>query len=339
MARFHINPVTGEPGQCRAQQACPFGGANEHFDSKEEAMQNYEVVMAGMTVPEPTAKDELRERLIAQAEKDTLREQQAAFAPRGEVESREEAERMTEELLTAAKQIAAEHLERIDGQKADPLFPEETMDAHFRRNMIDTLEGRTGAPLPPETFISVTDPDDPMGMPAAEGRADDFAKSLVPGSYSGTYFNEETGEDEPAYVAVYADGTSRARARDLRDDLAYRRELAAKKREELVNTATMWTSLSHEQEDREAMEDYAAAAYLTEEIIRDTDWSNPDSASNGLDKLADLGEDFERKGELADMEGGREEFANRQAMIAGTIENLMDGAYELAGRQRLRPMD
>lgn len=81
MARFHINPVTGEPGQCRAQQACPFGGANEHFDSRSEAMEHFEEVMAGMTLPEPTAKDELRERLVAEAEKEVLAEQagQAAY--------------------------------------------------------------------------------------------------------------------------------------------------------------------------------------------------------------------------------------------------------------------
>lgn len=56
MARYHLNPVNGQPGQCRAQHSCPFGGPDEHFDSAADAMANYETVMAGMTIPEPTAR-------------------------------------------------------------------------------------------------------------------------------------------------------------------------------------------------------------------------------------------------------------------------------------------
>ncbi len=42
MAKFHVNPATGEPGICRARRNCPFGGAEEHYDSKEAARAAYE---------------------------------------------------------------------------------------------------------------------------------------------------------------------------------------------------------------------------------------------------------------------------------------------------------
>lgn len=41
MARYHINSK-GEPGQCKAQQACPFGDASEHHDSPEAAREAFE---------------------------------------------------------------------------------------------------------------------------------------------------------------------------------------------------------------------------------------------------------------------------------------------------------
>jgi hypothetical protein len=42
MARYHINPKTGNPGICRAKEQCPFGDASNHYDSKEEAHKAYE---------------------------------------------------------------------------------------------------------------------------------------------------------------------------------------------------------------------------------------------------------------------------------------------------------
>ncbi len=46
MARYHINPKTGNVGQCRARQGgCPFGEA-DHYDTQEEARQVYEKRMA-----------------------------------------------------------------------------------------------------------------------------------------------------------------------------------------------------------------------------------------------------------------------------------------------------
>jgi len=40
---FHVNPETGEASNCRAKNGrCPFGGAEDHFDSFEEAREYYE---------------------------------------------------------------------------------------------------------------------------------------------------------------------------------------------------------------------------------------------------------------------------------------------------------
>lgn len=43
--RYHINEK-GNPGKCKAQRACPFGGVTEHFKSEREARSAYEEAMA-----------------------------------------------------------------------------------------------------------------------------------------------------------------------------------------------------------------------------------------------------------------------------------------------------
>jgi len=43
MTVYHINPETGNPGICRAnKKPCPHGGAENHFESKEEARASFE---------------------------------------------------------------------------------------------------------------------------------------------------------------------------------------------------------------------------------------------------------------------------------------------------------
>ena len=42
MARYHVNPTTGDPGVCRAEKNCPFGSIDEHYDSREAAAAAYE---------------------------------------------------------------------------------------------------------------------------------------------------------------------------------------------------------------------------------------------------------------------------------------------------------
>lgn len=49
MAKFHINPKTGEPGRCSAVHRCPFGGESEHYGSESEARQAYEAIQSGAT--------------------------------------------------------------------------------------------------------------------------------------------------------------------------------------------------------------------------------------------------------------------------------------------------
>lgn len=45
---FHVNPATGEAGQCGATKGqCPFGGELDHYATKEDARQAYEVVQGG----------------------------------------------------------------------------------------------------------------------------------------------------------------------------------------------------------------------------------------------------------------------------------------------------
>jgi hypothetical protein len=49
MTKFHIN-TKGEPGSCSATiNSCPYGGPNEHYDSKETARSAYEKTMAEVT--------------------------------------------------------------------------------------------------------------------------------------------------------------------------------------------------------------------------------------------------------------------------------------------------
>lgn len=43
MAKFHINPESGNVGPCKSTKGqCPFGSLDEHFDDSEEAMETLE---------------------------------------------------------------------------------------------------------------------------------------------------------------------------------------------------------------------------------------------------------------------------------------------------------
>lgn len=48
MAKYHLNPETGEAGVCRALAGnCPFSAGSEHYSSVEEARASYEAIMEG----------------------------------------------------------------------------------------------------------------------------------------------------------------------------------------------------------------------------------------------------------------------------------------------------
>lgn len=51
MTKYHINPQTGNPGLCKATQHCPFGEAANHYSSKDEAREAYELAQ-GCSAPE-----------------------------------------------------------------------------------------------------------------------------------------------------------------------------------------------------------------------------------------------------------------------------------------------
>jgi hypothetical protein len=40
--KFHVNPETGNPNKCTAKKACPFGGDDKHYFSKEAAHEAFE---------------------------------------------------------------------------------------------------------------------------------------------------------------------------------------------------------------------------------------------------------------------------------------------------------
>lgn len=47
MAKFHINPTSGNPGLCNAAEGnCPYGGPLEHYSTAEDARHAYEKVMS-----------------------------------------------------------------------------------------------------------------------------------------------------------------------------------------------------------------------------------------------------------------------------------------------------
>jgi hypothetical protein len=45
MAKYHINPKTGNPGHCAAKSSCPFGGPERHFNSPEATRAAFEKIM------------------------------------------------------------------------------------------------------------------------------------------------------------------------------------------------------------------------------------------------------------------------------------------------------
>lgn len=84
MSRIHINPVTGNPGECSAVEGnCPFGGDENHFGSKEEARDHYARIMEDQTIPASTMRDAVRENLIAKAEVHALTSQGNEAEPAG----------------------------------------------------------------------------------------------------------------------------------------------------------------------------------------------------------------------------------------------------------------
>lgn len=63
MAKYHINPETGNAGTCTAVKHCRFGESSAHYDSAEGARAAYEVAqkaLASMAAEKPKSFDEIR---------------------------------------------------------------------------------------------------------------------------------------------------------------------------------------------------------------------------------------------------------------------------------------
>ncbi len=52
MAKFHINPETGEPGVCTALKQCRYGENAAHYESEEEARLGYESAQEVFQAPQ-----------------------------------------------------------------------------------------------------------------------------------------------------------------------------------------------------------------------------------------------------------------------------------------------
>jgi len=58
-SRYHLNNQ-GNPGLCRATNQCPFGGPEEHYTSKEQALQAFEKLQGGSFEASPFLKSKVR---------------------------------------------------------------------------------------------------------------------------------------------------------------------------------------------------------------------------------------------------------------------------------------
>lgn len=84
MAKFHINPGTGNPGSCSAQAGnCPFGNDDEHYTSEEAARAAYEKQMDSESFSVVRDRDKVRAmKAIAQELINTTLARKAALDAR-----------------------------------------------------------------------------------------------------------------------------------------------------------------------------------------------------------------------------------------------------------------
>jgi hypothetical protein len=66
MTSYHIHPTTGTPAACRATQGrCPFGAAQEHYSSKDDARKAFEIQMQAESLNKQTFEPEVAEQVKA----------------------------------------------------------------------------------------------------------------------------------------------------------------------------------------------------------------------------------------------------------------------------------
>lgn len=359
MARFHLNPVTGEAGQCRAQHGgCPFGGPQEHFDSKEEAMQNYETLMAGMTIPEPTAKDVAREAAIRSFEQRVIMDQEMVFAivdptsplgyPMGET--------------TLAALDGSLPAGDYDAYYTDP----ETGEMESARITVDGQGGALAVRVPDPAVEAAAILNDAALVEAtrsAEALAGERRTSFTPD------WLEEDGEvleDEPTHgerLRTHAETVARqetafTEAMDAvavaeRDTLAHREALAhldtvraslqsaraaqseaaqafhaavEAKQKELVSLGDTFRSMKHLTEDGEQQETLDLYASEIDGWARAADWTTPEASNRAIRGLQELHAGLEATAHEADRRG---ESSEAYWAAAGPFEQFFTGTRDL----------
>lgn len=102
MAKFHINPDSGNPGSCSAQAGnCPFGSDDEHYTSEDAARAAYERQMDSESFSVVRDRDRVRAmKAIAQELIDTTLARKAAL------DARKATVPGTPERKTASKKVA-----------------------------------------------------------------------------------------------------------------------------------------------------------------------------------------------------------------------------------------
>lgn len=81
MAKYHVNPASGNARECHAIYNCPFGGEEAHWDSKEAAAEAYEQAMATETFT-----SHRRESALAKLSDESLAENMGNFFTVDEIE-------------------------------------------------------------------------------------------------------------------------------------------------------------------------------------------------------------------------------------------------------------
>lgn len=121
---FHVNPATGDPGQCKAEKGnCPFGSPDEHYDSPEEAREAYEqsngfpppVHRNDMPLPEDTlTHGELSQAAtIVKSHARTLQNHKNSFVRDARAQDAKELLQLADRLLTEQDKLTRRDLLRV----------------------------------------------------------------------------------------------------------------------------------------------------------------------------------------------------------------------------------
>lgn len=152
MTRYHLD-VHGNPAECRAnQKACPRGGENEHYSTREEARRAFEAMngrkqFASFRKENPWANLTIEE--FAEIEENALREHLKTKTPYSD----EEYDRHREYIRRVAKEHKSTHSQNTHRVKGKTKYKEERQALH--REIISELMAKY-ADVPREGRILLT---------------------------------------------------------------------------------------------------------------------------------------------------------------------------------------